>query len=216
MDSTADTKGKNVIFPCNRCARRRDRKIYDISRAGSFVLFDACYRGGFQHAAFPWIIETCKGDMLGAVVKPELLDPGLLAALECTAFNQGLVVPVIYYPLFFSVTGALQGLSAWESLQRARSQFIPLTLRNWVFWVPAQVAQFALLPEELQVPYTCVMGLVWNIILSSQAGDARAEDEGARAQTAGCVKSKAYSQDGAKKKKTTTRMRVKKEEESNV
>ena len=34
--------------------------------------------------------------------------------------------------------------------------------------------QFAFLGEEWQVPYTCVMGLVWNIILSAAAGEARA------------------------------------------
>ena len=68
----------------------------------------------------------------------------------------------------------MQGLSATESLARARANFVSLTLRNWKFWIPAQLAQFAFLGEEWQVPYTCVMGLVWNIILSAAAGEARA------------------------------------------
>ena len=92
------------------------------------------------------------------------LDPSLVAAVECTALNQLVVVPAIYYPLFFGVTGAVQGLSATESLARARANFVSLTLRNWKFWIPAQLAQFAFLGEEWQVPYTCVMGLVWNIL----------------------------------------------------
>ena len=68
----------------------------------------------------------------------------------------------------------MQGLSAADSVERARSSFVDLTVRNWKFWIPAQLAQFALLPEEWQVPYTCAMGLVWNIILSAAAGSATA------------------------------------------
>jgi protein Mpv17 len=95
------------------------------------VLFDAAYRGGFQHAAFPWIIEHCRGDVLGRLVTSSVVDPALLAAVECTAFNQLLVVPIVYYPLFFGITGAVQGLSLTESLARARAQWSarPGTLR---------------------------------------------------------------------------------------
>lgn len=154
-------------------AQRRGGDKYDVTRACSFVLFDAAYRGGFQHAAFPWIIEHCQGDVLGRLVSSSAVDPALLAAIECTAFNQLLVVPIVYYPLFFGITGAVQGLSLAESLTRARQQFVDLTIRNWKFWIPAQLAQFYLLPIDLQVPFTCVMGLVWNVILSAVAGAAR-------------------------------------------
>ena len=154
-------------------AQRRGGDKYDAIRASSFVLFDASYRGGFQHAAFPWIIEHCRGDVLGRLVTSSVVDPALLAAVECTAFNQLLVVPIVYYPLFFGITGAVQGLSLKESLARARAQFVDLTIRNWKFWIPAQLVQFYLLPIDLQVPFTCVMGLVWNVILSAVAGSAR-------------------------------------------
>jgi len=159
-------------------AQRAGKAPYDRARAGSFVLFDAAYRGGFQHAAFPWIIDHCRGDALLAAtaalpVSVPLADQSLLAAVECTAFNQLLVVPIVYYPLFFGITGAVQGLSAEESLARARSRFVSLTLRNWQFWIPVQFVQFNYLPEEWQVPYTCAMGLVWNVILSAAAGSAR-------------------------------------------
>ena len=55
------------------------------ARAASFVLFDA-YRGGFQHAAFPWIIEHCRGENVeaaAAAAGATGLDPSLLAAVEC-------------------------------------------------------------------------------------------------------------------------------------
>lgn len=159
-------------------AQRREGKQYDIARAISFVMFDAAYRGGFQHAAFPFIIEQCKGDFVYATAAKlgfggPFLDQTICAAIECTAFNQLIVVPIIYYPLFFSITGAVQGLTLTQSIQRARANFVDLTLRNWKFWIPAQYIQFAYLGIEWQVPYTCAMGLVWNVILSTLAGAAR-------------------------------------------
>ncbi|KAL1496653.1 hypothetical protein AB1Y20_014254 [Prymnesium parvum] len=151
-------------------AQRRDGRPYNLPRAASFVLFDAAYRGGFQHLAFPLIIDLCRGDALRSLLS---LEPSLAAAVECTAFNQLLVVPIVYYPLFFSITGAVQGLTLRESFQRAQRSFVELTLRNWWFWIPAQFIQFAFVSIEWQVPYTCAMGLVWNVILSAAAGSAR-------------------------------------------
>ena len=88
---------------------------YDAKRGVSFVLFDAAYRGGFQHAAFPAIIELCRGDVLhGAADSLQLsgvLDQSMLAAIECTAVNQLVIVPVVYYPLFFAITGAVPAVA---------------------------------------------------------------------------------------------------------
>jgi hypothetical protein len=153
-------------------AQRSIPAPYDKTRALSFVLFDASYRGGFQHQLFPWIIDNCRGEQLQQLLGASEATAAF-AAVESTAFNQLVIVPVVYYPLFFAVTGAVQGLTTEQSLARARSQFGYLTLRNWSFWVPAQFCQFAFLDLEWQVPYTCVMGLAWNIILSAWAGDAR-------------------------------------------
>lgn len=146
-------------------------KPYDTKRAASFVAFDAMYRGGFQHAAFPWIIDRCTGDALLALSN-NAIPADLAAAAERTAFNQLLIVPIVYYPLFFAITGAVQGLTVDESVDRAKAQGVDLTLKNWQFWIPAQFVQFEFLPIDLQVPFTCVMGLVWNVILSALAGDA--------------------------------------------
>lgn len=164
-------------------AQRSSGEPYDRARALSFVLFDASYRGGFQHVAFPWIVEQCQGDVLRAALETLPLDATqqladatpALAAIECTAFNQLVIVPVVYYPLFFAVTGAVQGLSLEASLARARERFLDLCTRNWKFWIPAQFCQFAFLDMEWQVPYTCIMGLVWNVILSASAGSVRVE-----------------------------------------
>ena len=162
-------------------AQQREIGPYDRVRAISFILFDGAYRGGFQHWAFPLIIDSCQGETLQAAVASISLSGAIMdhqflfAAVECTAFNQLLVVPVIYYPLFFAITGAVQGLSISESARRARSRFTNLTIRNWTFWVPAQFVQFFFIGIEWQVPYTCAMGLVWNVILSAAAGSAQSD-----------------------------------------
>ena len=54
------------------------------------------------------------------------------------------------------------------------AQFTTLCIRNWKFWIPANFLQLCLLPNEWQVPYTCAMGFIWNVILSASAGDAAA------------------------------------------
>ena len=155
--------------------KRECLDTYDAPRATSFVLFDALYRGGFQHETFPWIVDTFQGAALLAVLPTA--SPNLAAAVECTAFNQLLVVPFVYYPLFFAITGAVQGLTPERSFQRAKQIVVGLTLKNWAFWIPVQMLQFFFLPLDLQVPYTCVMGLVWNVILSALAGNACAVPE---------------------------------------
>jgi len=144
---------------------------YDTKRGLSFGLFDAIYRGGFQHFLFPVINDAFHGTIL-----LQLLPSGnveLLAALERTVANQLVVVPLVYYPLFFSLTGLVQGLTAAETLARAREKFLPLIGRNLQFWLPVQIIQFEYVPEELQVTWVAAFGLIWKIILSTLAGNAK-------------------------------------------
>jgi protein Mpv17 len=155
------------------------RGVYDAKRGLSFVAFDAAYRGGFQTPLLPWIIEHCHGDVLGQLVP---FDANVLAAAECTLFNQLTVIPLVYYPLFFGITGYVQNLDGDASLARAKAQFGTLCVRNWKFWIPANFLQFCLLPGEWQVPYTCAMGFAWNIILSASAGDASTVEEAPEAR----------------------------------
>merc|ERR1711871_511978 len=95
-----------------------------------------------------------------------------MGAAERTGINQLIIVPIVYYPLFFAVTGAVQGLTNEQSLRRAQENFAPLLSRNLLFWLPTQFVQFYYVEPEWQVTYVCVAGLVWNVILSALAGNA--------------------------------------------
>mmetsp|Transcript_14354 Transcript_14354/g.39525 ORF Transcript_14354/g.39525 Transcript_14354/m.39525 type:complete len:287 (-) Transcript_14354:1580-2440(-) len=140
-------------------------KVYDSRRAASFAVFDMAYRV-LQHYAFPWIIHNCHGQFLG----PALHDPFLASTLEQTLANQLVIVPFLYYPAFFALTGFLQGLTPDGTVQRARETFFFLMQRNLMFWIPVQFIQFGYVAEEYQIPFVCVAGLIWTCILSILAG----------------------------------------------
>lgn len=155
-------------------AQQRECAPYDTKRATSFVVFDAIYRGAFQHVTFPMISDAFQGAALHSVLSS--VPTSMCAAVTRTVFNQCVIVPLIYYPLFFAVTSVVQGLSVEQGVDRARAKFWPLMSRNLLFWLPVQYCQFAFIDEAWQVPYVCVMGLVWNVILSAVAGNAEVPD----------------------------------------
>jgi hypothetical protein len=64
----------------------------------------------------------------------------------------------------------MQGLPMDEIIERGRSTFWPTLKRNWIFWLPVQYYQFSYVDEPLQIPFLCVVGLIWTIILSASAG----------------------------------------------
>ena len=60
-----------------------------------------------------------------------------------------------------------------QRLARARQHFANLFGFNLCFWFPIQLVQFAFVPRLYKVPFICLAGLVWNIILSNVAGSVR-------------------------------------------
>jgi len=163
-------------------AQTREPEAYDVWRSTSFLVFSVLYRGLFQHFAFPRIIDLCNGNMLATLLPACAGAIRLLAAIERTLFNQLVVVPIVYYPMFFAITGAVQGLSPSESLQRARKHYLPLMLTTLSFWVPINLYQFFFLPVDWQVPFVCAIGFLWTVILSVLAG--RCEKQGCSVEPA--------------------------------
>lgn len=156
-------------------AQKQAEEKYDALRGVSFAFFAAAYTGAFQHFWFGWLND--KLAFTAALSSPSLAlllatpsSPAILAAGKL-GLNQFIVVPFIYMPLFFVVTGAIS-LSVEESIERARRLYFPLLLRNYAFWLPAQFIQFSLVDPEWQVPYICAASLLWNVVLSSVSGRA--------------------------------------------
>ena len=146
---------------------------YDKARGASFAVFDMAYRA-LQHFAFPIIVATCHGQYLGSILPDNnIIDTSQLAAMEQTLSSQLGIVPFLYYPAFFTVTGAIQGLTSSQALSRAKENFLPLMKRNLLFWIPVQFVQFGYIQEDLQIPFLSVAGLAWTFILSVYAGSAK-------------------------------------------
>ncbi len=137
---------------------------YDVARGATFALFGATYTGAFQHALFGWLGSICTGAALAGPWFP----PGRwLAAAECTLLNQFVVIPLLYLPLFLLLSGVTRGMGLRSIVAEARRKYVPLLRWNWAFWLPVQCAFFALVPDDLLVPFTCVAGLLWSRVLST-------------------------------------------------
>ena len=153
-------------------AQSKDKDAdYDQKRAVSFAVFDMAYRS-LQHFSFPIIVAYCHGQILGSIPIVDSLDSSQLAAMEQTLASQLGIVPFLYYPAFFTISGAIQGLSASASWSRAIETFVPLMKRNLLFWIPIQFIQFGYIQEDLQIPFLSCAGLAWTFILSMYAGSA--------------------------------------------
>jgi hypothetical protein len=154
-------------------AQSKDDNEYDKRRAGSFAAFDMSYRA-VQHFSFPIIVAACHGQYLGGLsLLGHNFDASQLGAMEQTLASQLVIVPLFYYPVFFSLTGAIQGLSVSGSISRAQETFLPLMKRNLMFWIPVQFVQFGYIQEDLQIPFLSICGLAWTFILSKYAGSAK-------------------------------------------
>jgi hypothetical protein len=168
-------------------AQSREPGEYDTRRAASFASFDMAYRA-LQHASFPIIVEHCRGQfftgLLGAMGASAMVThvnadviTNYFAAMEQTLASQLGIVPFLYYPVFFALTGAIQGLSVEGSVDRAKEKFLPLMQRNLLFWIPVQFIQFGFVEENLQIPFLSVCGLAWTFILSVMAGSTKSYQE---------------------------------------
>eukprot|EP00542_Grammatophora_oceanica_P010312 CAMPEP_0194029064 /NCGR_PEP_ID=MMETSP0009_2-20130614/2917_1 /TAXON_ID=210454 /ORGANISM="Grammatophora oceanica, Strain CCMP 410" /LENGTH=316 /DNA_ID=CAMNT_0038668651 /DNA_START=55 /DNA_END=1005 /DNA_ORIENTATION=- len=175
--------GGSLAMCGDAIAQSATEEPYDKRRGASFGLFDMAYRA-CQHVSFPLIVEHCKGQFamatLGALpgMTAVLADKtDYLAAMEQTLASQLGIVPFLYYPVFFTLTGFLQGLTQEQAIQRAQENFVPLMQRNLLFWIPVQFVQFEFIPTDLQIPFLSVCGLCWTFILSVMAGSAKGYSE---------------------------------------
>ena len=182
--------GATVALCGDAIAQSQVEEPYDRRRAASFMTFDACYRW-LQHELYPIIVRTMQGQYLGGLVGsiPPLAAAAKAASeatgtepafffsvMEQTLSSQLGIVPFIYYPVFYTITGFLQQLTPDQTVERAKETFVPLMKRNLLFWIPVQFVQFGFVEENLQIPFITVCGLIWTIILSVMAGAAQKND----------------------------------------
>ena len=177
---------------------------YDIKRGIYFLGFGALYTGAFQHFWFQFLEghitqwgEQLKiwGPTRAAIpvedmftldewwmyfdIVSKLEDPPSDAALAAgkLMINQFFMIPGLYMPLFFLLTGALAQMNLRQSIARAQTMYFSLLSRNYFFWLPMQFVQFLIIPTEWQIPFISAASLVWTVILSSIAGSSKRASE---------------------------------------
>mmetsp|Transcript_13169 Transcript_13169/g.32133 ORF Transcript_13169/g.32133 Transcript_13169/m.32133 type:complete len:538 (-) Transcript_13169:110-1723(-) len=161
---------------------------YNPKRAVAFAVFDACWRA-VQQLSYSPLYKICDGHLtVGLLSSIPFVDPSsatmtaqqnvhLMAAWEQTLVSQLVLIPALYYPVFYITTSFVQNLTVEQTIERAKETFIPLMKRNLQFWIPVQFAVFGFVDEELQIPILIVAGLVWTIILSILAGNVSTSSE---------------------------------------
>ena len=100
--------------------RAKESGTYDRRRAVGFVATEMVYRGLLQQHIFRWIANTFQGTLLLRVTKGAL-NPVAAATAERVLGN----VPcsIIYYPIFFCISGLIQGLTRMQTLERFKKTF---------------------------------------------------------------------------------------------
>lgn len=156
---------------------------FDVTRTASFAAFDACYRA-VQHVLYPPMKDYFHGQFLYPAISNILPDLNafdqhhnqvLSAAAEQSLVSQLVIIPLLYYPIFFAVTGMVQGLTWEQSMERGKQSFVQLMQRNLLFWMPVQFGVFGWINDDaLQISILIVCGFIWTMILSAFAGSAAA------------------------------------------
>lgn len=70
----------------------------------------------------------------------------------------------------------MEGSSNADIGEALRREYIGVMKANWLLWIPAQLANFKLVPLKYQVLFTNVVELVWNAFLS-YAATGKGEDK---------------------------------------
>merc|ERR1712194_109726 len=113
---------------------------------------DASYRA-VQQLTYPPLIAEFQGQhILGFLADlgygSSPVSQALFGPIEQTLISQLVIIPTVYYPVFFMITGIIQGLTFQENLDRAKTTFIPSMKRNLLFWIPVQFIAFAYIPQD--------------------------------------------------------------------
>lgn len=169
-----------TAFIGDALAQSRDGcEQYDTKRTAGFVTVEMTYRGLIQQGLLLWIIAHFDGRLLSLLLPT--VNRTLLTSIERVLVLQFAAAPFIYYPIYFLVTGLVQGLDLPATLRRGRDHFKQVFGWNVCFWLPVQFAQFTFIPTQFKVPFICFASLLWSSILSMMAGSVVAW------RTDGCV-----------------------------
>ena len=135
---------------------KRTFKTLDLRRLFSVSVFACIYIGGGQYQIYRQVFDR----LLTASRF------GRAAPLLKAGMDNFIVTPFVYLPVFFYSTSVLRGFG-WETgAQRLADERWDTAKAAWTLWVPAQVVNFALVPNQFRVPFMSCISFGWNTILA--------------------------------------------------
>lgn len=159
--------------------RRRGSSWFDPRRSFTFAMFGLVYVGLIQWVLYvsalaalvPHAVvfgnEPLADKMLDVVGQEDLL-------LQI-CYDNFLINPAIYFPVFYLIKGALSSnlsktqFTMAHGLARYRQNFWADNLTSCVVWVPVDVLVFSA-PMYLRMPLDHAFSFLWTMLLSSRRG----------------------------------------------
>ena len=134
------------VFP-----EENKRQKYNVASIFRYTVLGGAVFSPTLHFWYRWLDRCLPGTAVTTVVKKVVIDVGLFA--------------IPYYTVFYVLINVMAGESiqvAWDELKK---KLFPTMAATAVFWVPAQIVNFRLVPPRLRVVYMALCTFVeFNIL----------------------------------------------------
>ncbi|CAL9691881.1 unnamed protein product [Knipowitschia caucasica] len=111
------------------------------------------------------------GPVIGSWYK--VLDKLVLGTSKTAAMKKMLVDQLCFAPCFLGsfllLSGALNGLSNEQNLQKFRRDYPDALIANYYLWPPVQIANFYFIPLHHRLAVVQVVAVIWNSYLTWKA-----------------------------------------------
>lgn len=161
--TTADVMVQTVVE--GRSLSELDRR-----RTAVFTLFGGLWMGAGQYLLYCRVFEALlPAKSAGASLGKMFLD-------------QGVHVPLVYFPIFYSIDALLQEADdvIAHVQTKVRTELASSLKANWSLWLPASFVGFRFVPTHWRIPYVSAVSMVWTTAFSCMQGRFRAEEAAMR------------------------------------
>lgn len=135
----------------------------DWKRNGLFTAFGMTYLGMWQYQLYARLFPAWT-PAITRLVGPTFIAPALVF------LDQAVHHPLLYFPSFYLLRGAIEGSPVSSSLSKCYDDMYENLTALWTIWVPAQMINFSFVPLHLRVPYVAGVSFLWCIVLSGLRG----------------------------------------------
>jgi len=169
--ATATATGMGIGAVSDYVAQRTEGKTWetlDGRRIVGMACFSAFYGGVIYSQLFRWYDKVFTTATLGTGAK------GVIAFK--TLFDNLLVTPLLYFPIFYLTTGGIRGKSLDEITNHGQEHYIDNNVSSCAIWIPCNAIGF-MVPLHLRVYFCYGCSLVWQTLLSSLSNAPEAPPE---------------------------------------